>query len=56
MTYDNAQEPQPPTRLVKVLTALALIVIAGFVIVGGASYLGRQVGLAINSRNERQRH
>jgi UPF0755 protein len=52
MTYENAQEPKPTTRLVKVLTALALIVIAGFVIVGGASYLGRQVGLAIGDDND----
>jgi UPF0755 protein len=52
MTYENAQEPKPTTRLVKVLTALALIVIAGFVIVGGASYLGRQVGLAIGEDND----
>lgn len=52
MTYENAPEPKPTTRLVKVLTALALIVIAGFVVVGGASYLGRQVGLAIGDDND----
>ena len=47
MTYENTPEPKPTTRLVKVLIAVAIIVIVGFVIVGGASYLGRQVGLAI---------
>lgn len=52
MTYENIPEPKPTTRLVKVLIALAIIVIAGFVIVGGASYLGRQVGLAIGDDND----
>ncbi len=47
MTYENVPEPKPTTRLVKVLIALVIIILAGFVIVGGASYLGRQVGLAI---------
>lgn len=51
MTYENPPEPNPTTRLVKVLSVLAIIVIAGFVIVGGASYLGRQVGLAIGDEN-----
>lgn len=52
MTYENIPEPKPTTRLVKVLMALAIIVIAGFVIVGGASYLGRQVGLAIGDNDD----
>ncbi|MGF1618165.1 MAG: endolytic transglycosylase MltG [Acidimicrobiia bacterium] len=51
MTYDNPPEPKPTTRLVKVLGALAIIILAGFVIVGGASYLGRQVGLAIGDES-----
>ncbi len=51
MTYENPPESKPTTRLVKVLSALAIIVIAGFVIIGGASYLGRQVGLAIGDDN-----
>jgi TRAP-type C4-dicarboxylate transport system permease small subunit len=38
MTYENPPDPKPATRLVKVLIALATIVLAGFVIVGGASY------------------
>lgn len=52
MTYENPPEPKPTTRLVKVVSVLAIIVIAGFVIVGGASYLGRQVGLAIGDNGD----
>lgn len=52
MTYENPPESQPTTRLVKVLSALAIIIVAGFAIVGGASYLGRQVGLAIGDNGD----
>lgn len=47
MTYEPAPDPNPTVRTVKVLGIIAIVIICGFAVVGGASYLGRQVGLAV---------
>jgi UPF0755 protein len=54
MTYEPTPEPSPLTRGAKVLIAIALVVIAGFVVVGGGSYLGRMVGSVFGSESEAQ--
>lgn len=45
--------PDPPgwSRAVKVVLAVAAVVLAGVVLVGGASYLGRMVGTALESND-----
>lgn len=52
MTFENLPEPKPATRLVKILTIAAVVILAGIAVVGGASYLGRQVGLAVGDNGE----
>lgn len=49
MTFDP--EPPRPTwkRLSRVLLTVGLVALSGVLVVGGASYLGRQVGAAIGS-------
>jgi UPF0755 protein len=44
MTFEPVPGHSPWGRAAKMVTAIALVVIAGFAIVGGASYLGRWVG------------
>ncbi|MEA1903855.1 MAG: endolytic transglycosylase MltG [Actinomycetota bacterium] len=47
MTFEPV--PQEPiwARILKIATAIALVVIAAVAVIGGAGYLGRQVGAAI---------
>jgi UPF0755 protein len=52
MTFENLPEPKPTTRFVKILTIVATVVLAGIAVVGGASYLGRQVGLAVGDNGD----
>jgi peptidoglycan lytic transglycosylase G len=47
MTNETTPDRTPLTRLARILAAVAVIVLLGFAVVGGASYLGRQVGQAI---------
>ncbi|REK19350.1 MAG: endolytic transglycosylase MltG [Actinobacteria bacterium] len=47
MTFEPAPDPKPAVRTAKVLGIIAIVILSGFVLVGGASYLGRQVGLAV---------
>ncbi|MGH8916134.1 MAG: endolytic transglycosylase MltG [Acidimicrobiia bacterium] len=44
MTFEPVPEPSPWARVGKIAAAVALVVIAGFAVVGVASYLGRWVG------------
>jgi len=52
MTFENLPEPKPAIRMVKILTIAAVVILAGIAVVGGASYLGRQVGLAVGDDGE----
>lgn len=52
MTFEPVPEPSPRVRLAKVGAAVALVVLFGFAVVGGASYLGRQVGLAVGDNGD----
>jgi UPF0755 protein len=52
MTFENLPEPKPAIRMVKILTVAAVVILAGIAVVGGASYLGRQVGLAVGDDGE----
>lgn len=47
--------PPPPTfsRLGRIGAIIALVIVAGVAIVGGASYLGRQVGGVLNNNDDR---
>jgi UPF0755 protein len=49
MTFEPIPEPSPWVRIAKLATAVVLVVVAGFAIVGGASYLGRWVGSSFGS-------
>ena len=52
MTFEPIPDPSPTTRTAKLIGTIALIILAGFAVVGGASYLGRQVGLAVGDNND----
>jgi UPF0755 protein len=47
MTLEPVPEQPVWARLLKIAAAIAMVVLAGVVVVGGASYLGREVGDAI---------
>lgn len=49
MTYDPVPEPSPWARLAKLAATIAIIVLAGIGVVGGASYLGRTIGDTVAS-------
>lgn len=49
MTFEPVPEQPFWARILKVATAVSLVVLAGYAVVGGASYLGRVVGEAIGS-------
>ncbi len=50
MTFEPAPEPAAPwVRVAKIVSAFGLVVVAGFAVVGGASYLGRLVGSTFSS-------
>jgi UPF0755 protein len=49
MTFEQTPEPPLWTRVVRSLLVFGIVVLAGFVVVGGASYLGRTIGNAIGS-------
>lgn len=51
MTFEPVPEPSPWVRLSKIGAAIVVIVLIGFAIIGGASYLGRQVGLAVGDQS-----
>lgn len=51
MTFEPQSEQPIWSRLLKVVGILAGIALAGLVVVGGASYLGRTVGDAVGSEN-----
>lgn len=52
MTFEPAPESSPSVKAVKVVGTILIVIIAGFAVVGGASYLGRQVGLAVGDNDE----
>ncbi len=52
MTVEPTTQPKAWSRAAKVTGTIALIVLAGFLVVGGASYLGRQVGIAIGDDSD----
>lgn len=52
MTYEPQPQPSPQARMAKIIGTIAIVVVVGFAIVGGASYLGRQVGLAIGDEGQ----
>jgi UPF0755 protein len=52
MTYEETPESSPWVRVAKVGAVIAVVVIVGFALVGGASYLGRQVGLAVGDNGD----
>lgn len=52
MTYEPVPEPSPWIRISKVAVAVALVIAAGFAVVGGGSYLGRLVGSSVASDDE----
>ncbi len=47
MTTETNPQPPPWVRFARIGGAIAVVFVLGFVVVGGASYLGRQVGQAI---------
>lgn len=47
MTFDPNEQNNPWPRLARTGGVIALVIIMGFAVVGGASYLGRQVGDAL---------
>lgn len=49
MTFDPVPERPPWARIVRVTLTVGVVALAGIVVVGGASYLGRQVGQALGS-------
>ncbi len=51
MTFEPVPQPSPWVRVGKITAAIGLVVIAGFAIVGGASYLGRWVGSSFGSED-----
>lgn len=53
MTYEPTPDPKPWVRFAKIGGAIAAVILAGFFVVGGASYLGRQVGGAIGTTPDR---
>jgi UPF0755 protein len=52
VTTENTTEPNPWSRLARVGVTVALVLLAGLVVVGGASYLGRQVSDALGSNDD----
>lgn len=52
MTSDNTTDTNPGPRMARAAAIIAAIVLAGFVVVGGASYLGRQVSEALGSNDD----
>ena len=49
MTFDPIPERPAWARATRTLTIVAIVILSAVVVVGGASYLGRQVGQAIGS-------
>lgn len=47
MTIEPGPDPSPAARLTRTLISIGAIVLAGVLVVGGASYLGRAVGDAL---------
>lgn len=47
MTFEPIPEQPAWARILKVVAVIAMVALAGVVVVGGASYLGREVGNAI---------
>lgn len=47
MTFEPVPEQPVWARILKIGLAVAMVVLAGVIVIGGASYLGRQVGTAI---------
>lgn len=54
MTFEPIPRQPLWTRALKVVSVIAAIVIGGFIIVGGASFLGRTVGNAIGPQDVRE--
>ncbi len=52
MTSENTQEERPWSRLARVGMTVAIVMLIGFAVVGGATYLGRQVGGALGSNDD----
>jgi UPF0755 protein len=52
MTPETTPESNPWPHLARVGATIAIVVIVGFAVVGGASYLGRQVGGALGSNDD----
>lgn len=49
MTFDPVPEPPGWARITRVLVTIAIVALAGVLVVGGGSYLGRMVGNAVGS-------
>ncbi|MDH3190714.1 MAG: endolytic transglycosylase MltG [Acidimicrobiia bacterium] len=49
MTFDPNEQSNPWPRLARTGGVIALVIVMGFAVVGGASYLGRQVGDALGN-------
>lgn len=52
MNREPTTEPAPWIKFAKVAGVVAIVVLLGFAVVGGGSYLGRQVGAAIGENDE----
>ena len=52
MTFDPVPDQPVWARALKAVVTISLVVLAGFAVVGGASYLGRTVGDAIGSEDD----
>lgn len=54
MTFEPAPEQPVWSRILRVLGSIAMVALAGVIVVGGASYLGRQVGNALGPNDTTQ--